>query len=263
MEDTSVECTNSAVFRYHQINNLQAPGLFRRSRGQIKYVVTLGASGSRYESGSDLIYIGNYWNGYGRFTTPHEYHHAFHYTAIDPWRTYQCVDNDHGFYTYETTSCAYIEGFADFFSFWMQRNDTDPTKLFLNDGIESNPNNGGNQPGIIVEVFFAATLWDLVDDASTPDDYSGDDDTMALTPSNVADIMLRCRLINPNEYLISHTDQFVYCAEFGVMNAAWSLPAALQAFWGPYGSMSWDGGTPILPNFSAFRANWRKNFYAL
>ena len=257
-----------AVYRYHQIYNLQATTEFLRTRGQMKYVVNPGSNAaSKYDTGSDWIQInaGAYWDAFGHFATPHEFGHAFHYTAIDRWRSssYSCVDNDHGFHTFETTSCAYVEGFADFFAFWMLRNESPTYQFWTNGSIEFNSNPATPPVGIMVEFYFAATLWDMVDDASMSDGIGGDDDGVAITPRDIADIMLKCRLISPNEYLISHTDQFVYCAEYGVNNAAFSLPTTHRQFWGAYGSMTWDGGAPVLPNLTAFRNLWRLNFYAL
>lgn len=253
------------VFKNHQKYNLGAPSLFGKSIGQIQYVVNPGSGApSNYDVGNYRIYMnsGSYWDAWGRFVTSHEYGHAFHYLAIDPWRTYQCVSPQHGFFTQETSSCAYVEGFADFFSFWMTRNEAPADQYFTNATVEYNYNPGTVQ-GLVVEFYFAATLWDMVDDASTPDTYSGDDDGLAMTPAQIAEIMLRCRLVNPNEYLISHTDQFVYCAEYGVNNARYAAPASFQSLWGLYGTMTWDGGAPTLPYWPTFRDIWKRNFYAI
>jgi len=255
------------VFRNHQLYNLQAPSVFGRSMGQIKYIVNPGEDSSSYfDYGSNVyMYSRSYWNPFGRFVTAHEYGHAFHWKAIEQWRTYACVGDEHDFHTVETSSCAYVEGFADFFAFWMLRNEVVSNQYFSNNDIEINNHPSlGSVQGIFVEFFFAATLWDLVDDSSTPDASNYyDEDNNSLSPSDIANIMSRCRLYNPNDNLISHTDQFVYCTEYGVNNARAWVPSQYQSNWWIYGTMTWDGGTPTLPYLSFFRDSWRKNFYGL
>ena len=76
--------------------------------------------------------------------------------------------------------------------------------------------------------------------------------------------MLRCRLYSPGAYLLSHSDQFTYCAEGAVNSARFMAPVGYQSGWGVYGApLSYDGGTPSLPNLADFRAVWRHNYYGI
>ena len=256
------------TFVNHSSWNLAATSLFGRSRSQMRYVVNPGTSGtSFYSTSSDYItlYAGAIWGGWGEFIVSHEYGHAFHYTAIDRWSSYDCSPGGagHSFNSVETSSCAYVEGFADFFAAMMLRNRPLATQGLNVDDLEQSVYRFVGQ-GLFIEHTFAATLWDIVDDSFTADSYAGDDDGLSMTGTQVADIMLRCRLYNPGTYLLSHTDQFTYCAEGAVNNARTVAPVAYQSGWGTYGSpLSFDGGTPLLPYLPVFRAIWKYNFYGI
>ena len=261
----------SVVFNNHNKYNLQANALFGRSRGQMRYVVDPSNYNSNaYYPTTDHIEIHNsgIWNSYGRFAVTHEYGHAFHFRAIDPPsapKAWDVCPNPHG-YTQATTSwCAYTEGVASFFAHVMLRNDV---LSYQNPGLdnwrtESNLEaTAGLGQGLNVEGLFARLLWDMFDDASTPDGITGDDDSMTMSAAQIADIMLNCRMHSPNSYLLGYSDQFVYCAEGGVNNARYVAPAAYQSAWGLYGTLTWDAPTS-RPALADFRPRWLYNLYGI
>jgi hypothetical protein len=263
----AVDDEPAKVFVNHAWNGA-AVYLYNRSRSQMRYNVFPGQAGqTRYDPNNDQIYMytTSIWGGWGEFVVAHEYGHAFHYTAIDRWSAYDCSPNGpgHSFISVETSSCAYVEGFADFFAAQMLRGRPLSTQGINIDDLEEGVYRGLGQ-GLFIEHTFAAALWDLWDDIFSPDSQSGDDDTSFMSGTQIADIMLRCRLYSPNAYLLSHTDQFTYCAEGAVNNARAVAPTAFQGGWGVYGQpLSYDGGTPTLPNLSTFRSIWRYNYYGL
>ncbi len=255
------------VFINHAWNGA-APYLFGRSRGQMRYVVHSGVAGSsHYNPSADVIHIysGSVWGGHGEFDVAHEYGHAFHYTAIDPWSSLDCSPGGagHSFNSVETSSCAYVEGFADFFAAVMLRGRPPASQTINIDSLEIGIYRNVGQ-GLFVEHAFAATLWDLFDDILAPDSQSGDDENLFMYGWQIGDIMLRCRLYSPGAYLLSHSDQFTYCAEGAVNSARFMAPVGYQSGWGVYGApLSYDGGTPSLPNLADFRAVWRHNYYGI
>ena len=118
--------------------------------------------------------------------------------------------------------------------------------------------NGFN--GLFVESQFAAVLLDLTDNALDADGIPGDDDPLQMTGLQLATIMVNCRTHSPSTYKLSHTDQFIYCAENDV-NAKYGAPSL--AGWGTYNAnMTYDGPT-TLPNRTDFRNSWRYNLYNL
>ena len=82
---------------------------------------------------------------------------------------------------------------------------------------------------------------------------------MVLTGSQLTEIMLQCRLQSPTTALLSHSDQFIYCAEGNTASRLFA-PAAYQGTWGIYAGLSYDSGV-VLPSQADFRANWRYNLY--
>lgn len=254
------------VFKNHVRYASQASSLFGRTRPPITYRVSNSTTGiAKYEPSGDFIrlYTDNVWGRPGLETTVHEYGHAFHYVAIDPWSTYVCSpDGNHGPGAALTTSCAYIEGFANFFA---------ARVINAVDGSSSNTDQLSQQRfeennwrlighnGLLDEGMFAALLLDVVDGNSDDDGIPGDDDSMSLSLFELTQIMNRCRLWSPSTGLLSHSDQFVYCAVSSVAERT-HVPAPFMPSWGVYGSVSYDSPV-VLPLSSAFRAAWLRNLY--
>ncbi|MCC6242684.1 MAG: hypothetical protein IT353_07565 [Gemmatimonadaceae bacterium] len=257
------------VFLNHQRYNTVAASLFGRSRGALTYRVSNStATATNYAAGSDFVRIGPNvaWGRNGIFAVTHEYGHAFHYGAVDPWvlTSYYCSPNGvHNPDQPYTTACAYIEGFADFFAARVV-NSVDGSLAnadFLNQMfLETNQSRAiGN--GLIIESTVASLLLDMVDNANDDDGISGDDDALSISPFDLTQIMRMCRMSSPNAALLTHSDQFVYCAA-GSKNERSFAPTSTLSFWGVYGGLSYDAATP-LPSQSVFRALWRYNFYNL
>lgn len=257
------------VFLNHQRYNSVAASLFGRSRGALTYRVSNSTdTGTNYAAGSDFVRIAPNaaWGRNGIFVVAHEYGHAFHYAAVDPWvlTSYYCSPNgQHLADQPYTTGCAYVEGFADFFAARVV-NSVDGSLAnadFLSQMfLETNQNRTiGN--GLIIESTFASLLLDMVDSPNDDDGISGDDDALSISAYDLTQIMRMCRMSNPNAALLTHSDQFVYCAA-GSKNERSFAPTSTLSFWGVYGGLSYDAGTS-LPLQSVFRALWRYNLYNL
>lgn len=112
---------------------------------------------------------------------------------------------------------------------------------------------------LLDEGAFAGLLLDMVDTPNDDDGISGDDETMTLSLFDLTQLMLMCRMSNPSTYLLSHSDQFVYCAANSVAERSY-VPSSFVGPWGVYSGLSYDGAV-TLPNASAFRASWLYNLY--
>ena len=266
--DLAVANNNAArVFINHQRYSQTASTLFGRSRGQIVYRVSNStAQATNYNPSSDYIQIGpnTTWGRNGIFVAVHEFGHAFHYTAIDPWvgSSYSCSSNgEHDVWTAYTTSCAYVEGFADFFAARVI-NSVDGTgsngDFTSQNYLEGNPGRTvGN--GLLIEGTFAALLIDLVDSSSDADGISGDDDALTISHYDLTQIMRQCRMSSPNTALLTNTDQFVYCTAGSVSERSYA-PSTYLSTWAVYSGLSYDA-TTTLPSQSTFRSLWLYNFY--
>jgi len=153
-----------------------------------------------------------------------------------------------------------VEGFANFFGAYAMRYQNPSLQYWPNATWESHYNVG---QGLLIEYNFAALLWDMYDDETTPDGLVADE-TMEMTPAQIANIIIACRFpaLVPT-YLMSHTYQFVYCAEGIADQARSAAPSNFQNDWFAVGQVSWDATPPTLPNFSSFRSSWLRNFYGL
>jgi len=242
---------------------------FGRMRGSIDYAydpsgVETTAFFDVNASGQNIIRMitsNVVWMGYGDFTIVHEFGHAYHWTSIDHWASTYTCGGTHSYSAANTSSCAYVEGFADFFSAWLQR--TNPAQDFiLPSYVESSPNRYSGQ-GLLWESVLASMFWDLVDSPS------GDDDAVAMGGSAVADVMRQCYVHSPNSALLTHSDQIIYCMEGVVNSAKFAAPTSPVNYqtsdWGTYGAaLTWDfGSPPTLPNLTDFRALWKYNLYGI
>ncbi len=256
------------VFLNHLRYNVAASAMFGRSRGPITYRVSNGAvSATNYQPGLDYIRIGpnQAIDRGGVINVVHEYGHAFHYVAIEPWATYQCgsPDNYHDPDLPYTTSCAFVEGFADFFAARVI-NSIDGALSFgdgLRQGIleDNQTRTVGN--GVLIEATLAAFLLDLVDTASDVDGIAGDDDAVAISLYDLSQIMKECRPTSPTTSLLGGSDQMVYCVAGSIDERAF-VPSWAIGSWVVHGGISYDASTP-LPSQSLVRALWRLNFYDL
>ncbi|MBL0938614.1 MAG: hypothetical protein IBJ03_06955 [Gemmatimonadaceae bacterium] len=169
---------------------------------------------------------------------------------------YSCPAN-HGTTTPSNASCAFVEGFANFFSVWL----SDRLDDVYNANIAevNNARTVGN--GLIIEGAVAGFLVDLVDNASTYDDIPGDDDTVSISGATLLSILRSCRFSSPNLDEVSRSDELVYCFE-GTLGSASSAPVAYQSSFASYLSLTYDYSV-TLPSLTDVRALWRKNLYDL
>ena len=246
------------VFINYRTYAAQAPSVFGRSRSGIEYWVSEGpAYGTNYNSSEDRIRIGptSAWNDYGTFTAVHEYGHAFQSKAVESWNTYYCSpDGTHSLGGAYTRSCAYVEGFADFFAAAL----VNPSNTFFGPNIaETNPYRSFGD-GVIIEATVASQLIDLFDGPGTNDLIAGDDETMQMTGGALLDAMSRC---SPDGVLrLDGMDQLLACLE---QNASirQAVPASYQGSWRTFSSIQWSGAVPTLPAQTSVRTNWLYNYY--
>lgn len=172
-----------------------------------------------YSSSQDRIYTNlmAIFGEFGEFTTTHEYGHAFHHKAIEAPASYFCSDTGHFIDVAYTQSCAIVEGYADFFSQWLQ----DGRLSFWDQTIEDNPYRS-NGDGAKIEATVAAFLNDMVDspaDSNGPGNTAGSDDENITWPgSYISDLIAKCTTTFAGATLsaIDGIDQLIYCAEHSI-----------------------------------------------
>ena len=264
------------VFKNHVRYNTGASALFGRTRSPITYRVSNSVAGiTVYDPAQDIIRIfpDRVWGRDGVSVVAHEYGHAFHFVAIDPWiatgTASSCItpaspSGAHQAGTPYTTGCAYVEGFADFFAARVI-NVVDGFTAWLDPlsqpTLETNVFRTLGHNGLLDEGAFAALLMDMVDTPSDDDGSPGDDEVLTMSHFDLTQIMRMCRMSDPSTGLLTHSDQFVYCAAGSVGERSFA-PSSFLAPWGVYSSRSFDAPT-TLPLQSAFRAAWRFDFYNL
>lgn len=202
---------------------------FGRTRGAVLVSVSENdpGYGTEYMTSYDRIRI-NYVDMQGedgRFSIMHEYGHAFQWVAIDHWYSYSCTNNQHWVYQVNTGSCAYVEGFADFFSVWIAGDSISvPSNgaRFTDYEAETRPFHGdvdGDPDGANIEGAAASFMYDLVDGPGDPDGPSNqtgaDDDTFTGSAADLAYIMRYCTLtiFFGSRDKLDGVDQLVYCSE--------------------------------------------------
>lgn len=161
----------------YSVNNSRS--LMGYTRGYIGARVYTTGTGAWYESTPDRIKMqyNTIWGNYGRFVAAHEYGHALHNNALGGIGTNTCPD-PHYLDSASNTRCAYTEGFADFHAALTigMRMTTWASDYSLQSAESSWKNFLG---GTATEGRVAAFFLDLADNASTPDNVSGDDDSAA------------------------------------------------------------------------------------
>lgn len=197
------------------------------------------------------------FGNYGTFVVLHEYGHAYQYKALEPERSYTCNSTDHFVDSAYTLSCAYVEGFADFFSAWVLQ-DRLPANGFdySNYLFEINPYRD-NGDGSKIEGAVAAFLLDMVDGSADADGLSGDDDSVTWPGSYVSDLIRTC---SPGGLTsIDGIDEFIYCAEHDV-TARLANP---YDSWRTYASVTEGASEPAGWSAATVRSLWRYNLYNL
>lgn len=263
---------NRYAAHVYQVLDRYAP-LAQQRFGRSRSVLPVYVSDADGLYGPDWGYGGvdrvrhNYSRTFGEdgvYVAVHEYGHAFHNKAIEPWRSYYCSPNgQHSRDEQLTLSCGFVEGFADFFAAWI--GGAGMSNYYYGDhAIESNPSRTVGD-GSKVEGAVAALFLDMVDGPSDPDAASGgsdnvDDDTMQWSGTYVADLIRTCEYgVDPRYTQIDGADHFAYCAERN--KDAWQ--ANPYGSWRKYGYVGEGAAEPASWTAAKVRASWRYNFYNL
>ena len=205
----------------------------------------------------------------GYLTILHEYGHAFQYGAIEEPRTYACDDQspDPGTQHYvnqvNQESCAYVEGFAEFFAGWVGEDWLSGTSDLTDDKLETAPYRlVSSSNGYRVEGAVASFLYDLVDDASSPNGGSGDDDSAQYDGDNVVTIMATCS-VKFSFWLnaIAASSEFIICAEDSLDALSLQNPDnSNNPFFGGPSWVEWDVDAHGMSD-SVVRAIWLYTLY--
>jgi hypothetical protein len=228
-----------------------------------------------YRSNENRIYT-NYTRIPGEdgwFVTLHEYGHAFHWKNVDEWGSYSCTNNEHFWTETENLSCAFVEGFADFFAMWLVGDKVNTAPYGGDYGVENNvsgypygsptnPPAGGD--GVRVEAAVAAFLYDLVDGPDEPDGLGntvGGEESWdgATYPAGwVADMIRYCNVGGVTR--MTGADQMVYCLEASL--TGYTESRRWSTAWRSYGSLSYER---TLARYSQpmIRRLWKYNMYGV
>ncbi|MFN8669422.1 MAG: hypothetical protein U0164_19705 [Gemmatimonadaceae bacterium] len=254
----------------------QAATRFGRSRGKVVVRVhdTDTTYTARYEYCCDYIrtHKGRTSDVLGYVTTLHEYGHAFHYVAIEPWASYEISGTTHDWFEIEQISGAFVEGFAEFFAALIGENFLVTGNLGADYNVETQVYSGvmpDSVSGWRIEGAVAGMLYDLVDSPSSPNSISNtadgvDDESANYASTSIADIMASCSLNGGSR--INGLDQFIYCAEKSLAPQDLLHPTYAKYFFKlrrdsvyystiSYASHALNAGT--------VRAVWLKNLFGL
>ncbi|HEV2147131.1 MAG TPA: hypothetical protein VGR37_06995 [Longimicrobiaceae bacterium] len=210
----------------------------------------------------------------GTYVTMHEYGHAFHYRAIERPATYYCSSSGvHYIDAPHTLSCAFVEGFATFFSVWLLGDRL--TYQYYSDYSVEKQSYWRNGDGVIIEGAAAGFFYDLVDGSGDKDEsnntvYEESFDDAAYPGTFITNIMAKCApwksVTGGYEYTyyLDGLDQVVYCIEGNVSAETESQKHSTK--W----RQTWDGVT-WSPTFSypagfsatTVRRLWKYNFYGV
>lgn len=238
----------------------------------VEHQSTACGDNSCYKDGSDEIHLlsdstarlssgDHVWGQWGTFIQYHEYGHAFHYKALGgPAGGIDCP-GDHFIGLPSSRSCAFGEGFDDFFAGWIGGDE-------LTSQLGSDYRFEGNEyrsvgDGLIIEGAVAGFLYDLVDSALDPNGLNNqstgsDDDPVAFPGWFVGDVITTCTL---NGYIDDPNgiDEFIYCAERAV--DAENVGSQYSSHWRSYISVSVAGSDPTGWSKQVIRDLWLHNLY--
>lgn len=225
--------------------------------------------------GADVI-VTNYQRVFGEdglFVSLHEYGHAFHHYAVEPWGSYSCTGSAHYWNETENLSCAFVEGFADWLGMWVGGDRLGTAPYGGDYGLENNydgivptnPPAGGD--GVRVEAAVAAFLYDLVDGDSEPDSPSNTAgpaewfDTAEYPASWILDVIQYCRpagtVLNLDGF-----DLLIPCLEGGTTNTAYAESQRWSGAWRPFNTIVWERGLAAYDG-ATIRRLWKYNLYGV
>lgn len=279
----TAKVANDYAAHVYAILDAYIPGAywkFGRGRPAITVRVSNVADDSyrtQYSPASDLIQINRnrVFTGPGGedgvFVAVHEFGHAFQYRGIEPWRSYECSPPVHSLNEVEYLSCAFVEGFADFYAAWVAGQGLSSgwnTGYATDNAIEENPfPNYGD--GVSIEGAAAAFFYDLVDGSNEPDaadnTANGDEwfDEANFGGPWLVNVMQNCVYYGTDgrgHDRLDGMDHFVYCAERAVSAYNESRSLGYYSWRGPY-SRATVSGTQDASYPAIIRRLWRHNFY--
>lgn len=276
---TDLKVSNLRGGHVHRLLNRYVPLAHQRfgaSRPRLTYLVNNVPSvntPTRYNAGPDEVELNHdaVFGEYGRFTTMHEYGHAYHYTAIERWavNTNYCAGSPShsidGQYDY---NCAFVEGFADFFGTWIAADSLVSDALYSDWRLETQTFYSGKD-GAQVEGAFAGFLYDLVDGPGDPDamnnlgsiDDTGFVDGVTYPASFIASTMRLCSLRDATyTYTLLYASyDLVYCLEDSL--EPYSVVQTFGYTWYPYSGVVRNALPPTGYSRDAVRRLWRANLY--
>ncbi len=156
----------------------------------------------------------------GTFVVMHEYGYGFHYVAIEPWAN--ACSGEHFIGVASSLSCAFVEGFADFFSAWVAGSGLTSGQgiTYTDHQAEVNVERAFGD-GSIIEGAVAGFLYDLVDgpaDPNGPQNESGTDDDQVTWPGSlIVQAFQNCSLRDAStgiwHAILDGIDQVIYCLD--------------------------------------------------
>ncbi len=221
----------------------------------------------RYHPTGDSITL-NYTRVYGEdgtFVTMHEYGHAYMWVAIEKPYYYTCGTTEHPISNATTLSCAYVEGFADFYATWLA-GDVLTNTTYTDHRFETQTDYVGKD-GAIVEASVAGFFYDLVDGPNEPDGADNRPleneswDTAIYPASFIANTMRACVLTDAYTWqLLDGVDQLIYCLQ---NSPAEYSAAGRGASWRRYNTVARNATAPAGFSATTVRTLWRRNLYGL
>lgn len=168
--------------------------------------VTLTTSNSHYNTWSDQIAIneGHIWGSFGVFIAAHEFGHALHEKGLGGITGGGCP-SAHYMDVASNPSCAYSEGFANFYAIAVMGSRSAYHSMIINADIAA--------LGLSVEGNVAAMMYDIVD-SSTAGEGSESFDNTAYGGQYFADLIRTCSVLSASGWKrASRADHLIYCME--------------------------------------------------
>lgn len=227
----------------------------------------------RYQSGPDHIRT-NFLSVFGpdgTWITMHEYGHAFHWKAIEPPAANECPE-PHRVGSPSSLSCAFTEGFADFFGAWIAGDSLVAAPSGFTDFNFETNNYRDNGDGAVIEGAVAGFFYDLVDGTVERDNSTNTGklttesswDTATFPAWYLRQVMSTCHLQSQTlpPFVVDELDgidQFIYCAErsLGAQSLTQYFPARLQTYY----TFSESAAEGTWWSASTIRKLWLYNLY--
>lgn len=205
----------------------------------------------------------------------HEYGHGFQYIGIEKWLVTTSCPDPHPIASVTSLTCAFNEGFADFFSVWV----TGPalsTVASYNDFLaELNDQALGN--GSVIEAAVSGFLYDLADgpsDPNGPQNESGTDDDPVTWPANlIVQALQSCALREASTGIwftkLDGIDQVIYCLDTPDVSPPFDPQTAINPATGQryfttgrlYDQITSSVSLPPGWDKSLFRELWLRNLF--